>query len=313
MLTARDALFGMTLLAYFLGAVIFPANLFLKHPRLNRIGVQITFVGMLCHTGSIILRGTQSRMLPFSSLPEGWSFLAWGVVVIYLSIALRPRLPSLGAFALPAALVGVLVAAATPASTPILSGASHWGLALHVAASILSIGAFALAFACAICYLAQDHLLKAKRLEGLVRSLPPLGVLDTTSYWLIALGFCLLTVGMISGIILVPEVLKASWIQRPDTYATLLLWLTFAVYLYVRGVGHWRGRRTHTVVVIAVAALLIVYGGVILLLRPATLHGGTLISQATASAIGRPLGPTRPLSAPRPPIMRESSPGAGER
>ena len=264
---AWHILFAIALVAYFLGAVHFPANLFLKDPRLTRVGMTVSLVGVLCHGVSIILRGVDNRMLPFSSAGDGWSFLAWAVVIVFLSVSGRPALRSLGAFALPAALVSVLVGVATSRlePNPILDQVPAWELALHVPASILSLGAFSVAFACTVCYLIEDRLLREKRLGGLWRSLPPLDVLDNTAYWLVVFGFCLLTVGMLSGLILAQEQWTGAWLLHPKMYATVLLWLTYAAYLYVRIVANWRGRRTHVIVVMVVLLVAVIYGSAVFL------------------------------------------------
>jgi ABC-type uncharacterized transport system permease subunit len=262
-----EILFGTAVVFYFVGAVLFLSNLFLKHSRLNTVAIGVSWIGMLAHTASIILRGAAHRMVLFSTPAEGWSLLAWAIAAMYLSLSLRPRLRALGAFALPAALIGSLIFAITSEDqgSPVLSNVPYWEWALHVPASILSLGAFLLAFACAVCYLIQDRLLKEKRAGGVLRALPPLSVLDTTSYWLVVLGFCLLTLGMASGAVLAEAAWKNAWLTHAKASTSLVLWLTCGVYLYARGIGRWRGRRTHRMVVVVVVLLVCLYGGAVLL------------------------------------------------
>ena len=147
-----EILFGTAVVFYFVGAVLFLSNLFLKHSRLNTVAIGVSWIGMLAHTASIILRGAAHRMVLFSTPAEGWSLLAWAIAAMYLSLSLRPRLRALGAFALPAALIGSLIFAITSEDqgSPVLSNVPYWEWALHVPASILSLGAFLLAFACAV-------------------------------------------------------------------------------------------------------------------------------------------------------------------
>ncbi|MCA1596326.1 MAG: cytochrome c biogenesis protein, partial [Chloroflexi bacterium] len=93
-------------------------------------------------------------------------------------------------------------------------------------------------------------------------------MLDTTSYWLVVFGFCLLTVGMVSGGILARDAWKTSWLQHSKTYVSMLLWFTYGAYLYLRGIAQWRGRWTHTMIVVSVVVLLILYGSTFIVSRP---------------------------------------------
>lgn len=291
MVAAAQVCFGAAVAFYFLAGIVFVANLFVRQARLNGPGLMISFLGLAFHTTGIILKITvlmqqaSHHAQPFATSAEAWSFFSWTVAAIYLAIAVRSRLRPLGAFALPAALIGMLVAAATAGKgSPILAAVPTWEIVLHVWSSILSLGAFGLAFACALCYLTQDHLLKEKRLGRLFRALPPLDTLDTTSYWLVVLGFCLLTFGLISGAILAHQAWKSSWLLHPKTVGSLLLWITYGVFLYFRGVAGWRGRRIHMGVVFAVGMLGILYAGALILEHPLGVNGTAVMSEAMSNS-----------------------------
>jgi len=137
----------------------------------------------------------------------------------------------------------------------------HPWIALHATLALLSYASFALAFGAALIYLLQDRLLRTKRLERL-RFFPALEVMDRAAYHLIALGFPLLTLGLIMGLIWLRWGRVAS-LTLPDPKIILagLTWLIYAAYLYLRAVIGWYGRRPNWLLVVGFGLVLLTFLG----------------------------------------------------
>ena len=67
--------------------------------------------------------------------------------------------------------------------------------------------------------------------------------LDNLSYRTIGIGFCFLTLGILSGAVWANETWGTYWSWDPKETWALITWLTFACYLHSRLVGGWAGSK----------------------------------------------------------------------
>ena len=109
------------------------------------------------------------------------------------------RLSLLGVFTAPlmATFVAIGLLSGAVSQTPSLpsSPVDPW-LETHASLSLISYGAFALAFVAATMFLIQDRLLKSKSLNQLFYNLPPVCYLANAVRRLVVVGFLLLTIGI---------------------------------------------------------------------------------------------------------------------
>ena len=67
--------------------------------------------------------------------------------------------------------------------------------------------------------------------------------LDNLSYRTIGIGFCFLTLGILSGAVWANETWGNYWSWDPKETWALITWLTFACYLHSRLIGGWTGSK----------------------------------------------------------------------
>jgi len=67
--------------------------------------------------------------------------------------------------------------------------------------------------------------------------------LDNLSYRTIGIGFCFLTLGILSGAVWANETWGNYWSWDPKETWAFITWLTFAAYLHSRLVGGWTGSK----------------------------------------------------------------------
>ncbi|OIO39853.1 MAG: hypothetical protein AUJ75_00820 [Candidatus Omnitrophica bacterium CG1_02_49_10] len=115
---------------------------------------------------------------------------------------------------------------------------------LHVAAISLSYIIFFAASLAALLYLIQDSLIKNKRAGALSNRLPSLSFLDKLNYRSIGLGFPILTISVVSGLIWAKNISGTYWpyYNLRQVYA-MVLWSIYAVVLHVRLSEKLRGRK----------------------------------------------------------------------
>jgi ABC-type transport system involved in cytochrome c biogenesis permease subunit len=175
----------------------------------------------------------------------GWMlFLAWILAVFYLIGSIHHRRLSWGLFVLPLVLglVGLGAAFGRPSDTAdnILPIQDAWG-ALHGGLLLLAAVGLCVGFLASLMYLVQAHRLRAKSLPGHGLRLWSLERIESMNRRAIVLAFPLLTAGMLVGMVLMFEKNLSGWTD-PRVLASIVLWLTFALLLYLRFGYHLRGR-----------------------------------------------------------------------
>lgn len=257
--------------AYLLATVFYEAYLFSRRRRWDRLATGVAWVGVVCHTTGIAVRHSMSHQgmvgAPFSSVAESLSFVVWAIVLIHLIVQLRIKLTALGSVILPIAFLTILLASVMPSEGNQLVAMSERRLMIaHVASSLIGFACFVLAFCCAVVYLVEDRLLKKKRVSGLFLRLPPLDLMDTAAHHLVALGFAMLTVGLVTGVAWAQRAWPSFWHLDAKVWATALTWAIYAVYLTTGNLLGWRGKKTNYILVAGFLAVLVT------ILSPTGLH-----------------------------------------
>ncbi len=213
--------------------------------------------------------------LPLQSHVDGLSLMAalLGATITYLH--LTQRLPGVGLFALPVLVMLTLwgVCASWWTLRP-FSIESVWATA-HLMSVYLGSLAFAAAAAAGALWLyidrqmrSKDH--RAQRLQTLGR-LGDLESIEAAIHFAATFGFVLLTIGLITGVIILTGAAEISrdWWRSPKVVLAAAVWLIFALVMHVRFVPTFRGRR---------AALLSILGFILIVMAMAvaqTLPGPT--------------------------------------
>jgi cytochrome c-type biogenesis protein CcsB len=159
---------------------------------------------------------------------------------------------------------------------------SYW-LVIHVAAAIISGGAFTVGAAATILYLAADRAERdsagtgPRQLTGVRGSLrransgsaawvaarvPDSQTLDAMAYRVNAFVFPLWTFAVIAGAIWAEDAWGRYWGWDPKETWAFITWLVYAGYLHARATAGWRGRKAAVLGLIGFACFLINFFGV---------------------------------------------------
>jgi ABC-type transport system involved in cytochrome c biogenesis permease subunit len=223
--------------------------------------------GLLAHTLYLAHHFFLAGQRPLSTPSGSMLFLAWILAIFYLYGSIHHRKQAWGVFVLPlvAGLVGLAAAVAEPTSGSgsgssaealgfrgeALWGTVHGGLLLLAAVGI-SVGCVA-----SLMYLVQAHRLKAKVLPGRGLRLLSLERLEEMNRRAINWAFPLLTAGVLVGAALMIQGRSQleAWTD-PRVLGAALLWLLFALLLYLRYGVHLQGRRLALLTIAAFALML---------------------------------------------------------
>lgn len=208
---------------------------------LHRANFLAMLGGFLLHTGFLYLRGQMVHRCPLTNLFESQAFVTWAAVLFYLLIGSAYRVSFLGAFTAPLVLVICLMALIMPVDVlqaePLKR--SPW-IEFHAAIAIVAFGAFALAFVTSAMYLFQERQLKTRRLTPAFLLMPSIDQLEKINFRLIVMGFCMLTAGMVGGMISYRIV--GHW-TTPKIVWAVAVWFIYAGLLAAQLLWAVRGRK----------------------------------------------------------------------
>ena len=232
---------------------------------LHHINVMLMVAGFLSQLAGLVLRGMTLQRCPLTNLFEMQMFIAWAMVLFYLLVGPSYRVSFLGAFTAPVVTLLLLTGLLAANDTPHVPAVKHspW-IEFHAGIGILACGALALACVVAAMDMVQDRQLKSHHPGPSLRLLPAVEQLDVISVRLLALGFVLLTVGMIGGAISEKIVGAWPWPKVAWAWAT---WLVYGALLAGRTVGNWHGRRAALATIAAFVFLLTTFWGMSWLAR----------------------------------------------
>ena len=114
--------------------------------------------------------------------------------------------------------------------------------------------------------LMNSFLNSTQNLEPKLEKIPKvLLFLDNLSYRTIGIGFCFLTLGILSGAVWANETWGNYWSWDPKETWAFITWLTFACYLHSRLVGGWAGSKPALIASFGFIIVWVCYLGVNLL------------------------------------------------
>ncbi|MFH1624174.1 MAG: c-type cytochrome biogenesis protein CcsB [Pseudomonadota bacterium] len=255
--------FKIVLVFYLAGTFSYLLYLFKQRPRISRAATVILSSGFAFHTISLILRYLEAGYTPITNLYEAPSFLAWGIVGVYLFTEFKYKITSLGSFVSPVASILILVSSVFSKEigplSPVLR--SFW-LPIHVILAFLGDAIFALAFCAGVMYLIQEYQIKSKKIGPFYYRLPSLKLLDDINHYSLSIGFLLLTMAMITGSIWARHAWGAFWSWDAKQVWSLLTWVFYAALLHGRINIGWRGRRAALLAIVGFFAVIFSFLGV---------------------------------------------------
>jgi ABC-type uncharacterized transport system permease subunit len=223
-------------------------------------------LGWLLHGAALAM----DVLLP-SSLRVGFAVMLsgtlWISVAVYWLESRNLSLDGLRALVLPSAAVAVLLPAVFPGSVVSLEGKSVL-FAWHIAISLLAYSTLTIAAFHAVLMALQESKLHTRSpasqggwFSAALDRLPALLTMEKLLFRLIALGFALLTLTVLSGIVFSEQLfgLPVKWNHK--TIFTMLSWFMFGLLLVGRRWRGWRGKTALSFTLSGFATLLLAYVG----------------------------------------------------
>jgi cytochrome c-type biogenesis protein CcsB len=264
--------FNLAFAGYAVGMLLYWVPFFRKNSKLPTVAKIVLMAAVAFHAASLLIRTYHGRQIPehlwyvpWSNWYESFSFFSFVITVVFLILQFYRSLPILGAFITPLAVAAMVMAinsptgAAIPSLPPALQ--SYW-MALHVPVMFVAYAAFANAFGLGLAFLIQERQIKSKKPGAMTFILPPLEELDNLIYRVIWMSFPVLTLGILLGAAWANDAWGRYWGWDPKETWSFVTWLIYLIYLHIRLVVGWRGRKTAYLSLVGFAVVLFTYVGV---------------------------------------------------
>ena len=231
-----------------------------KNPRLESIAWILILVAIIGHSDAIMHMMRLNARFSIGLL-EAMSLLGWTLAVLACLISIDRHNRVLGAILMFSAAIGAALGTGLgQVGRSYAEATVGWELTAHI---LLSMAAAALLFAAAvtaILLVILDRRLRMRRIADLSSALPPLDALEKIMFRLVAAGFGLLTLALITGFVFVTNLFTQNLVQK--TVLSLIAWLVFGVLLIGRVRFGWRGRSAVRWTLFGFGILALAYFGV---------------------------------------------------
>ena len=134
-----------------------------------------------------------------------------------------------------------------------------WRLASHAWLALLAYATLSIAALLAIMLWLQERALRRREFRPWLRALPPLADLESLLFRVITVGFALLTLTLVTGVLFVDDLLAQKLVHK--TVLSVLSWVVFGVLLVGRRRYGWRGMKAVHWTLAAMLLLLLAFFG----------------------------------------------------
>jgi ABC-type transport system involved in cytochrome c biogenesis permease subunit len=217
-----------------------------KRPIMRRTALGALAVALGAHTAWLLLRGIRMERFPLVGTQEMAAFLSWGLVLSTLIAYRWYHATALKAFIFP--IVLVLTAIAAVASSPVGQTEEFSNtlqsilLPAHVGLLLLAYSSFFVAFGAGVMYILQERELRQKRFGTISYKLPSLDTSDSISSRAMAIGFVLMTLGIVFGLWYSYSRYHVYWQSGPLEIFSGVTWLLYLIIIQSRINAGWGGR-----------------------------------------------------------------------
>ncbi len=235
--------------------LLYLAHLRFTHPTVGRWASALATAGVIGLLVALLTRWFETHQVleeghvPISNLYEVTVFFCALTTLIYLILESLSRNRHTGAFVMPIVMAAIafelwLVSKGNAGPQNLVPALKSYWMHAHVLANFIGYGAFAVACGGGVMYLVRQHAEAGGRHDGIaMRVLPSLDDTDTLMYRAIAIGFVTFTIATILGAAWAYDAWGGYWSWDPKETWSLIVWITYAVYLHLRFVKGWAGTR----------------------------------------------------------------------
>jgi ABC-type uncharacterized transport system permease subunit len=195
------------------------------------------------------------------------SLFLWLAILQFLLATLFLEVHLLGLVLFPLGGAMLLVEAFAPTGDSLQLDVTQPALAGHLVLSLLAYGTLTLAAVQAVLLRIQEGQLRSKRFGAMARILPAMQPMEDLLFHLLRVGFVLLTLVILTGVVFSEQLLGQPLTFDHKTVLSLIAWVVFGLLLWGHRRFGWRGRAAVRWTLSGYGLLLLAYFGVRIILE----------------------------------------------
>lgn len=233
------SLYDAFVVVYGTSLVLFFIDVMQPRRSVNRAAVALLFIAFSLETAFVLARLSTLGYIPVYSPFDVTLLISWLILLVALCINAFFRLDIILFFA---NIVGFALVIADAMSRQEANGQINQSsdlLVMHIASAVLSYALFCLAGVFSLMYLVQYQTVREKKWNLFYFRLPPLERLDIFTYRAVLIGYPLLTVAIVLGVVWEKLSLGHYIVLDAKPLITLLVWILYGVYIVLRSRFGW--------------------------------------------------------------------------
>lgn len=226
----------------------------------QELGWWIFILAFVAQSSSMATRWIVSGHLPVMGGYEHYQWGSWCVGLTFLvDGSVYPRLRPLGLIASAVILIMLGLGIRMPREIVPLSPPyqSNW-LWVHVGFAWFAWGSFVIAAGIGLVYLLKDYFRESRFLARF----PELKILDELMLKFVLFGFICQSLMVVSGSIWAHQLWGRYWGWDPIETWSLICWLVYGVFIHLRLMFGWKGKKAAGMVILALITAVIYFWGV---------------------------------------------------
>ena len=250
----------LAILAYLSAGGVLALRLFRSHVGagpLRWLALGLGFLGVALHSVPLyqnLVSASGINMGVFNAL----SLITWTITLLLLISSLSKPIENLGIAVMPLPAIALYLESRFQ-TVHFLTDQFSTGLTIHILVSMLAYSLFTLASVQAVLMAIQDHHLHQRHPGGFIRALPPLQTMESLLFEMIAVGFVLLSLALLSGFAFLENMFEQRVAHK--TVLSIAGWFVFGTLLWGRYRFGWRGQKALVLTLSGFVVLMLAYFG----------------------------------------------------
>ena len=213
------------------------------------------FLTLLFHLFYLLLRTIQFDHPPITNVFEIFTLLAFSISFSYFILELVTDIRGTGPFIIIISILFQVISSIYIKELVQVKEVlrSHL-LGIHVFSALLGYSAITIAAVYGFLYLILYKEIKLNKFGLIFDRLPSLDVLEKMSFYSAVIGFILLSIAIIIGIIWLPKAFPKFSYADPKLIGTAIVWILYGIGILSKVFGKWQGKK---VIVLSIIGFLI--------------------------------------------------------
>lgn len=202
------------------------------------------FITLLTHLVYLLIRTSEFEHPPITNVFEIFTVLAFSITFSYFLLELATDIRGTGPFIIIISFVFQLISSMFIVDQfEVKEVLKNNLLGTHVISALLGYSGFTISAVYGFLYLTLYKDLKDNRFGLIFNRLPNLEVLEKLSFYSAVLGFILLSIAIIIGVIWLPQAFPGFSFIDPKLIGTSLVWLLYGIGILSKLFSKWRGKK----------------------------------------------------------------------